>query len=84
MAPSLVAGQIVIVWTAGRYAVGDVVMAHARGREVVKRVASIDGRQVELLGDNRHKSTDSRSYGPVPQTDIVGTLIWPRFKPLES
>jgi signal peptidase I len=29
-----------------------------------------------VLGDNRAVSLDSRSFGPVPREDIVGTVIW--------
>lgn len=35
---------------------------------------------VFLLGDNRHNSTDSRNFGAVPESTIVGrafALIWP-------
>lgn len=29
-----------------------------------------------VLGDNRHLSEDSRAYGPVPLTDVVGRVRW--------
>ena len=32
--------------------------------------------QFFLLGDNRQNSIDSRAYGPVPRTNILGTIIW--------
>lgn len=31
-----------------------------------------------LVGDNREASTDSRTYGPVPRTRIVGRVVRPR------
>ena len=38
-----------------------------------------------MMGDNRDASNDSRSYGPIPQALIYGTLIeryWPLGKPV--
>jgi signal peptidase I len=31
-----------------------------------------------VLGDNRHRSLDSRDYGPVPLVDVIGRvdLVW--------
>jgi len=56
--------------------VGDVVVARKPGTDalVVKRVAAMDDEGVFLLGDNEAHSIDSRSYGPVPPTAIVGTV----------
>lgn len=34
--------------------------------------------QVFVLGDNRPESEDSRRFGPVPVTDVLGkVLVWP-------
>ena len=56
--------------------VGDIVVARKPGTDalVVKRVAAVDEEGVFLLGDNEAHSIDSRSYGPVPPTAIVGTV----------
>lgn len=34
-----------------------------------------------VMGDNRTFSADSRFYGPVPRTDLVGQVVW-RYWPL--
>jgi signal peptidase I len=36
--------------------------------------------EVFVMGDNRCDSSDSRAFGPVPESDIVGrafVIIWP-------
>jgi len=56
-------------------------------------VASVDGTyfgpvvvgpdEVFVLGDNRADSVDSRQFGPVPVSDIIGRVVarlWPRDK----
>jgi signal peptidase I len=32
--------------------------------------------QFFLLGDNRQNSIDSRTYGPVPRSNILGPIVW--------
>jgi nickel-type superoxide dismutase maturation protease len=66
---------------------GEIVLArpHAlAGREVVKRVAAVEGSagglRVILLGDNPAASTDSRRFGPVSRAEISGRVLlryWP-------
>lgn len=54
---------------------GDVVIARQNGREVIKRVATIELGNYYLQGDNMKRSTDSRTLGPVKRTDIIGRVI---------
>ena len=85
MAPALQPGDRLLVvrrpfgppaWPA----VGDVVaVADPRepGRLLVKRVAEVDvsAGTVDLRGDAAHASTDSRTFGPVPRTSLLGRAV---------
>ena len=49
-------------------------------RLLVKRVRSIEGELVEVMGDNETRSTDSRHFGAVPRRSIVGRAAY-RYAP---
>jgi type IV secretory pathway protease TraF len=78
MHPTLSEGAIVLA-RRKKPQKGDIVIARAQGREVIKRVAHISPAQLYLLGDNSAHSTDSRQYGPVTNNDIIG-VVWLTFK----
>jgi signal peptidase I len=59
---------------------GDVVALVRDGRTMVKRVAAVDGDEVSVRGDNDEASTDSRSFGPVPRSSILGRAVY-RYAP---
>jgi nickel-type superoxide dismutase maturation protease len=52
------------------------------GRILIKRVSTVDRRRqmVEVLGDAREASTDSREFGPVPRASIRGLAVY-RYGP---
>ena len=50
------------------------------GRLMVKRVWRVDGRELEVLGDNPVASTDSRHFGPVPRRSVIGRVVY-RYAP---
>lgn len=47
----------------------------------VKRVDRREGDGWWVLGDNPTQSEDSRSFGPIPDANVVGRLVW-RYQPL--
>ena len=85
MAPTLLDGDRLLVvsppWRApARTVVGDVVAVpdpRDPGRVLVKRVASVDrsAGTVQVLGDAPDASTDSRDFGPVPLTSLLGRVV---------
>lgn len=78
MLPTLAPGDRLVLVRAGRLRAGDVVAAHAPGgggHLLVKRVADTDGGRVVLCGDNPAASTDSRHFGPVARSAVVGRVV---------
>ena len=70
--------------TSGTPSVGDLVIApdpREPARLVVKRVRSIAGDRVAVEGDRAEASTDSREYGPIAASSIVGQPLL-RYAPL--
>jgi hypothetical protein len=58
--------------------VGDVIALEdpqATERVLVKRVVGIDRSSVRVEGDNIGASRDSRDFGPVPRSAIVGRVV---------
>jgi nickel-type superoxide dismutase maturation protease len=50
-------------------------------RTLVKRVAVVEGDAVRVAGDNPAASTDSRSFGAVPTSSLLGRAVY-RYAPL--
>jgi nickel-type superoxide dismutase maturation protease len=82
MEPTFRPGDRLLVVRA-RPRVGDVVLAadpRAPHRELIKRVARIDADGVWLAGDNAERSTDARTFGAVPSTEVRWRAVaryWP-------
>jgi nickel-type superoxide dismutase maturation protease len=49
-------------------------------RPLIKRVLEVNGRGVFVVGDNESRSTDSRTFGPVARSAILGKVVY-RYYP---
>jgi len=76
MNPTLLHGDQVLVRKTKEFSVGDVVVArHPYKKElIIKRVAKIENDDILFVGDNTD-STDSRHFGNVKRTAIIGKVI---------
>lgn len=87
MLPTLHPGDRLLVVVGRRYRAGDLVAVRdprAADRVMVKRVDTVDGagRQFLVVGDRPDASTDSRHFGPVSRSDVVGRVVY-RYAPAE-
>lgn len=73
MLPTLKPGQEVLTFNWGKASEGDIVVV--KGKKI-KRVQRITGNKVYLVGDNKKESTDSRHFGPIDQSQILGKVIY--------
>lgn len=55
---------------------GDMVVIKHQGKEMIKRVQKTQQRGVFVMGDNQTESTDSRSFGPLDQENVIGKVIY--------
>lgn len=85
MLPALEPGDRLLCGPVGRLSVGDVIVIAepgGGGLRAVKRVAALDSAGVVVRGDNAAASRDSRAYGAVPRSAVLGRAWW-RYHPAE-
>ncbi len=78
MIPTFAPGDRVLVLKTRDVSVGDVVAIEdpqAAQRVLVKRVVGIDRSVVRVEGDNAAASRDSRDFGPVLRTAVIGRVV---------
>lgn len=83
MLPGLLPGDRLLVVPVLHIHEGQVVAVsdpHRPGRVLVKRVHSIRGGLVEVRGDNPGESTDSRHFGGIPRSSVIGQAAY-RYAP---
>lgn len=76
MLPVLKSGQNVLVWN-WHYdpKVGDIVVCKYKGLEKIKRIQKVYRDKIWVEGDNKKMSTDSRTFGPILLSEIVGKVV---------
>lgn len=79
MEPALRPGQIILASGLFKYHPGDVVVLAHDGLEKIKRLEKLDDDKMFIVGDNPAASTDSRSFGWIPQSAVIARVIWPKL-----
>ncbi len=77
MLPYLKPGDIAIFRKRSLYNLGDVVLISHNNLDKVKRITNFNKDKYFVVGDNLQSSTDSRTFGPINKSDIIGKIIWP-------
>ena len=83
MLPSFRAGDRLLIAPPVRVRPGQVVAVvdpRNPGRLLVKRLHALEGRTLEVRGDNGPASTDSRQLGPLDRSQLVGRIVY-RYGP---
>lgn len=75
MAPTYPQGKIVLAWRFRKPKKGDVVIVKHHRLELIKRVDQLQDDKVYVLGDNPAESTDSRHYGWLPLSSVLGVVV---------
>lgn len=84
MLPTLKSGQDVLcfnwAYIFSRPKIGDMVIVKSEKckaeSEIIKRVQKVKGDKIYLIGDNRNESTDSRNFGVIDKSKIIGKVVF--------
>jgi len=79
MLPTLSDGDVVLLAPGSAADTGDIVLARHPYKTSVRLIKRVKGKtaegQLTLAGDNPAESTDSRTFGAVPEKDILGKVV---------
>ena len=84
MTPTLAEGDRLVVMRLGSPVAGDLVALHdpvEPERLLVKRVIAVLPGGLEVRGDNPAVSRDSRTFGPVATSRVIGKVVYRDFPP---
>jgi len=87
MMPTLAHGDRLVVVRAGSPLVGDLVALHDPAepeRLLVKRVVAVLPAGLEVRGDNQAASRDSRAFGLVEPSRLIGKVVYRYFPPARA
>jgi nickel-type superoxide dismutase maturation protease len=77
MLPALHPGQVVLAWKRpSRIYPGDVVIFRHDGIEKIKRIQLVQADRLFVVGDNAAVSTDSRHFGWIARSQVLGKVCW--------
>ena len=79
MLPTLKPGQDVLcfnwAYIFSKPKIGDIVVIRLKGKEIIKRIQKTNDRRIFVQGDNKKESTDSRNFGLIDKSEIIGKVI---------
>ncbi len=87
MTPTLADGERLVVMRLGSPVVGDLVALYdpvEPARLLVKRVVAVLPDGLEVRGDNPAASRDSRMFGPVATSRLIGKVVYRYFPPARA
>ena len=77
MEPTISAGSFVLVWCwTKNYQTGTIVAFRHDGKIFIKRITSAQTTTIKVHGDNQNDSVDSRQFGLVEKSAVLGTVVW--------
>jgi len=80
MEPALRQGQSVLAssipYLVSKPKIGDIIFFKKDEKIFIKRVSKIDGDKYFVAGDNQKDSMDSRKFGWINKSDILGKVIY--------
>lgn len=76
MHPTLKVGQNVVTFNwIRKINAQDIVVVRIDDRLVIKRVKRVYEKKLFIVGDNDQESTDSRKYGAVDRSNLIGKVV---------